>query len=89
MEQQVFINWGLTAAAAVAGWFLRVLWEADKELRADLSKLREELPKTYAEKDGIEKGFIRMFNKIDELRDHIDRRMDMHESRYHNGHSQS
>lgn len=84
--EQTMINWALTAIAAIAGWFMRILWEADRELRVDLSKLREELPKTYAEKDGIEKNFLRTFNKIDELRDHIDRRMDMHEARYHNGH---
>lgn len=83
MEQQVLINWGLTAVAGVAGWFLRVLWEADKELRADLSKLREELPKTYAEKGSMDANFIRMFHKLDELRDHIDKRMDLHEQRYH------
>lgn len=86
--EQVVINWALAAVAAVAGWFLRVLWEADKELRADLSKLREELPKTYAEKNSIDTNFLRMFNKLDELRDHIDKRMDMHEARYHNGHQQ-
>lgn len=89
MEQQVLINWGMTAFAGLAGWFLRVLWEADKELRTDLAKLREELPKTYATKDNIDANFLRVFSKLDELRDHIDKRMDMHESRYHNGHSPS
>lgn len=81
--EQMAINWALTAAAAVAGWFMRVLWEADKELRTDLSKLREELPKTYAEKGSMDSNFIRMFHKLDELRDHIDKRMDLHEARYH------
>jgi hypothetical protein len=88
MEQYV-INWALTGVAAIAGWFLRVLWEADKELRTDLAKLREELPKTYAPKDSIDANFLRVFSKLDELRDHIDKRMDMHEARYHgNGHQQ-
>jgi len=82
MEQAV-INWALATAAGIAGWFLRVLWEADKELRTDLSKLREELPKTYAVKDDIKEDFGIMFRKIDELRDHFDARMDKHEARYH------
>lgn len=80
---QIFINWALATTAGIAGWFLRVLWEADKELRADLAKLREELPKTYAEKSSIDANFQRVFSKIDELRDHIDKRMDLHEQRYH------
>lgn len=82
---QVIVNWALGCAAAIGGWFMRVLWDADKELRADLSRLREELPKTYAEKADLERGFTRTFDKIDELREHFDKRMDIHESRYHGG----
>jgi hypothetical protein len=35
----------------VVGWFARELWGAVKELRADLAKLREDLPKDYVAKD--------------------------------------
>jgi hypothetical protein len=38
-------------ALTVIGWFARELWSAVKELKNDLGKLREELPKTYAQKD--------------------------------------
>jgi hypothetical protein len=34
----------------VLGWFGRELWSAVKELKTDLAKLREELPKTYAQR---------------------------------------
>jgi len=44
---------GLTAL----GWFARELWSAVKELKTDLAKLREELPKTYAQKDDVKDGF--------------------------------
>jgi sugar-specific transcriptional regulator TrmB len=44
---------GLTAL----GWFARELWSAVKELKTDLAKLREELPKTYAPKDDVKDGF--------------------------------
>ena len=32
---------------SVLGWFARELWSAVKELKADLAKLREDLPKDY------------------------------------------
>jgi hypothetical protein len=44
---------GLTAL----GWFARELWSAVKELKTDLAKLREELPKTYAQKDDVKEDF--------------------------------
>jgi sugar-specific transcriptional regulator TrmB len=44
---------GLTAL----GWFARELWAAVKELKTDLAKLREELPKTYTPKDDVKDGF--------------------------------
>lgn len=62
---QTFLNLVFGGVMAVFGWFGRILWEADKELRADLSKLREELPKTYVTKDDIRERF-----------DHIDRVLD-------------
>jgi uncharacterized membrane-anchored protein YhcB (DUF1043 family) len=37
----------------VLGWFARELWSAVKELKTDLAKLREELPKTYAQRDDV------------------------------------
>jgi hypothetical protein len=33
------------------GWFARELWAAVKELKADLAKLREDLPKEYVARD--------------------------------------
>lgn len=32
---------------AIIGWFVRVLWEADREIRADLGRLRETLPREF------------------------------------------
>ena len=41
----------------VLGWFGRELWSAVKELKTDLAKLREELPKTYAQRDDVRDDF--------------------------------
>jgi hypothetical protein len=41
----------------VLGWFARELWSAVKELKTDLAKLREELPKTYAQRDDVKDDF--------------------------------
>ena len=45
MDNQLLINLVLGGVMSVIGWFARVLWYAVDELKKDLSKLREELPK--------------------------------------------
>jgi cell division protein FtsB len=51
MDLQTIFNVVGAAALGIAGWFARQLWDAVSDLRRDLSKLREELPKTYITKD--------------------------------------
>lgn len=51
MDQQTIINFALALASSGLGWFARELWSAVKDLKGDLAKLREELPKTYVTKD--------------------------------------
>ena len=47
MENQHLINALLGGGFTVLGWFARELWSAVKELKADLAKLREDLPREY------------------------------------------
>ena len=47
MENQHLINAMLAGGFTVLGWFARELWAAVKELKADLAKLREDLPREY------------------------------------------
>ena len=50
MEYQSLLNAGLVLISSVTGWFARELWTAGKELKIDLAKLREDLPKEYISK---------------------------------------
>jgi len=47
MENQHLINALVGIGMSVLGWFARELWAAVKELKVDLAKLREDLPKEY------------------------------------------
>ena len=47
MENQHLINALLGGGFTVLGWFAGELWAAVKELKADLAKLREDLPRDY------------------------------------------
>ena len=77
MEYQIYINFGLVTVSGIIGWFARELWTAVKDLKADLAKLREELPKTYVVKDDYREDIRElkeMLGKIfDELRTKADK----------------
>ena len=71
-EYQNLINLGLGAVLTVAGWLMRELWGAVKELQRDLSKLEAALPKEYVLKDDLDKRmqhiedmFQRIYDKLD------------------------
>ena len=72
MENQHIINALIGGGFAILGWFARELWGAVKELRADLVKLREDLPKDYVAKDDyredireIKAMLAKIFEKLD------------------------
>ena len=72
MDMQNFINLLGGAALSVFGWFARLLWDAMKELRADLHVLEVNLPEKYVKKDDIDRRmehiesmFQRIYDKLD------------------------
>ena len=76
MENQQFINLFFGVGLTVMGWFARELWAAVKELKADLAKLREDLPKDYVSKDDYKddirdiKGMLaKIFEKLESKAD--------------------
>jgi hypothetical protein len=60
----------------VIGWFARELWSAVKELKNDLGKLREELPKTYAQKDDVKDGFKEIREILNDIYQELRRKQD-------------
>ena len=71
MGTQELLNIAFSAAGLILGWFLRELWSAVKELKADLAKLREELPKEYVSKDDYRQDVKELKEMISKLFDLI------------------
>ena len=76
MENQHLINMFLGIGMTVVGWFARELWAAVKELKVDLAKLREDLPKDYVSRDDYKddirdiKGMLaKIFEKLENKAD--------------------
>lgn len=73
---QSIINSLLGGALAALGWFARQIWDAIKELRSDLARLREELPFRYVPKDEFNQFSAAIFKKLDRIEDKIDTKKD-------------
>ena len=74
MDTQSLLNLAFSTAGLILGWFLRELWTAVKELKADLAKLREELPKDYVAKDDYRQDVKELKDMIAKLFDILERR---------------
>lgn len=76
MEGQTLINLLLGASCSVIGWFARELWTAVKELKSDLSKLREQLPHSYIVKDDYREDMREIRNMLEKIFDRLDNKQD-------------
>ena len=76
MDNQLLINLVLGGVMSVIGWFARVLWYAVDELKKDLSKLREELPKEYVGKDDYRQDVRELKEMLNKLFDRLDAKAD-------------
>ena len=76
MNTQDLINAGLVTAASVSGWFARELWAAVKDLKSDLAKLREELPRAYVARDDYKDDIREIKEMLTKLFDRLDHKVD-------------
>ena len=76
MEMQQIIDLGLGAVMTVIGWFAREMWGAVKELKSDLSKLREDLPKFYVAKDDYREDIRELKEIMNKVFDRLENKAD-------------
>jgi len=76
MDYQTVLNIGLTLVSSVTGWFARELWAAVKELKVDLAKFREELPKSYVAKNDYKNDIRELKEMINKIFDKLDNKSD-------------
>ena len=76
MDHQTLINIFFGLFSAVVGWFAREMWAAVKELKSDLAKLREDLPKEYVAKDDFKEGVREIKDMLSRIFDRLDQKAD-------------
>ena len=76
METQQLINIVLGTTCSVMGWFARELWAAVKELKTDLSKLKEDLPRTYVDRNDYRSDMHDIKSMLGKIFDKLDGKQD-------------
>jgi len=75
-DYQNLINIGAGMVLTVAGWLLRELWGAVKELQRDINKLEAGLPKEYVLKDDLDKRMSHIEDMFQRIYDKLDNKAD-------------
>jgi hypothetical protein len=76
MNSQDLLNIAFGACSGVLGWFARELWSAVKDLKSDLAKLREELPRNYVIRDDYKDDIREIKEMLTKLFDRLDNKAD-------------
>jgi len=76
MNAQSLLNLGLSFAFLTLGWLAREMWVAVKELKSDLAKLREEMPKNYVSKGDYREDIHELKEMLNKIFDRIDKKAD-------------
>jgi len=76
MDAQTLINAAIGCACAAAGWWLRILWEAQQRLQRDLHKIETDMPKVYVLKDDYHKDIDEIKSMLGKIFDKLDGKAD-------------
>ena len=67
-EIQAPPNWLFTGCGAALGWILKVVWDAIKELKADMKQIERDLPEIYVRKDNFKAAMTDIKEDFKELK---------------------
>lgn len=65
---QTIINWLFAGFGATIGWVMKVVWDAIKELKADMKQIERDLPEVYVRKDDFKIAMTDVKDVVKEVR---------------------
>lgn len=76
MDFQVVFNGIIGLIGSVAGWFLKTLWDAVKELKEDIRDIEREMSDNYVRKDDFKDTVNRIEILCNRILDKLDNKVD-------------
>jgi len=76
MEFQNIVNTVLLIISGSIGWFAKELWSVLKELKEDLSSLKEDLPRSYVLREDYKQDIKDLKEIMGKIFDKLDNKLD-------------
>lgn len=76
MDWQSAFNIAAGLSGFLGGWWLRVLWDAQKELRKEMGALKDHLTENYVRRDDFKDIVKTLFDKLDRIETKLDQKAD-------------
>lgn len=83
MEPQTLFNFAISAAGALAGWWLKVMWDSLRDLREQDQTLAEKVSRIevlvageYVKREDLDRVVDRIFDKLDHISMKLDQKAD-------------
>lgn len=76
IDVQGIINILLGSFITLLCWLAMEMWSAVKELKSDLGKLREDLPRTYVLKEDYRRDIYEIKDMLSKIFDRLDAKVD-------------
>lgn len=76
MEFQNIVDTVLLIISGSIGWFAKELWNVLKELKEDLSSLKEDLPRSYVLREDYKQDIKDLKEIMGKIFDKLDNKMD-------------
>ena len=76
MDNQILFNIVVAVAGTACGWVVRIMWEAQAALRADLRTIEQQLPNTYVRRDDWRDQMTRIEDMLGKIFDRLEAKAD-------------
>lgn len=70
------LSWAWTVICLGLGWWMKTMWDAQKELRKDLSDLAVEIPRDYVSKVDLAPVLLRIERLLEKVETKLDQKAD-------------
>lgn len=65
---QTIVNWLFTGFGTALGWFVKIVWDTIKELKADMKQIERDLPEVYVRRDAFNVAMAEIKDDFKELK---------------------
>lgn len=76
MENQPLFNLIITVSGAIGGWMLKVIWDAIRDLKSDISNLNKEMHQDFVRRDDFSDAVKRIEYMCERIFDKLDSKVD-------------